>query len=129
MEISAFRQEHPFMADLRWMSMGGTLLDGNGDLATTLNSVEELESMVASRVKAAVDGWKLYTIGAGLEVFPGMPVNINTELSIQRAITSSLTRQFLSAGSFTIQTLAVGNSIEAYIYLNKTLLTSIVVTL
>lgn len=117
------------MADLRWMSFGGTLLDGSGDLAVTLSSTEELESMVATRVKAAVDGWKLYTIGAGLETFPGLPVNTNTELSIQRAVTSSLTRQFLSAGSFTVQTLAVGSSIEIYIYLNKTLLLATTVTL
>lgn len=117
------------MADFRWMSAGGILLDGSGDVATTLTSMEELETMVATRLKAAVDGWKLYTIGAGLEAFPGLPVNANTELSIQRAVTSSLTRQFLSAGSFTVQTLAVGNSIELYVYLNQTLLTTTTVTL
>jgi hypothetical protein len=117
------------MPDFRWMSSGGILLDGNGDIATTLNSLEELESMTATRLKAAVDGWKQYAIGAGLEAFQGQPVNTNTELSIQRAVTSALTRQFLPSGSFTVQTLAVGSTVEIYVYLNQTLITSTAITL
>jgi hypothetical protein len=109
------------MADLRWMSSGGLLLDGTGDIATTLSPLEELNSMVMTRLKAAVNAWKLYSIGAGLEVFPGNPVNANTELSIQRAVTASLTRQFLPSGSFTVQTLAIGNSIEVYVYMGRAL--------
>lgn len=106
------------------MSQGGMLLDGSGDLATTLNSLEEMETMVATRLKAAVKAWKLYAIGAGLEVFQGQPINTNTELSIQRSVTSSLTRQFLPSGSFTVQTLAIGNEVEVYVYINGTLITS-----
>jgi hypothetical protein len=111
------------------MSSGGILLDGTGDVATTLNSIEELDSMISTRLKAAVNGWKLYAIGAGLDVFPGNPVNNNTELSIQRAVTASLTRQFLPSGSFTVQTLAIGNTIEIYVYVSGTLVTSTSVTL
>lgn len=116
------------MADFRWQSSGGILLDGNGDIATTLNSLEELQSMVLTRLKAAVKGWQLYSIGAGLETFPGNPVNANTELSVQRAVTSALTRQFLSSGAFTVQTLAVGNTIEVYVYINRTLIASTTVS-
>jgi hypothetical protein len=106
------------------MSSGGILLDGTGDLAVTLSPLEEFNSMVATRLKAAVKGWKLYAIGAGLEVFPGNPVNTNTELSIQRAVTASLTRDFLPSGSFTVQTLAIGDTIEIYVYISKTLVAS-----
>ena len=80
--------------------------------------------MVMTRLKGAVKAWKLYSVCAGLEVFPGNPVNANTELSIQRAVTTSLTRQFLPSGSFTVQTLAIGNTIEVYVYLNNTLVAS-----
>lgn len=117
------------MADFRWMSSGGILRDGSGDIANTLNSLEEMESMVASRVKAAVDGWKLYPIGAGLDSFQGSPVNQNTELSLQRAVIASLTRQFLPAGSFTVQTISVGGTIELYVYIQKTLVFQSTVTL
>lgn len=111
------------------MSQGGLLLDGTGDVAVTLNSLEEIESMIATRLKASVKAWKLYAIGAGLDVFQGQPVNSNTELSIQRAVTASLTRQFLPAGSFTVQTVAIGNQIEVYVYINQTLITSTSLTL
>jgi hypothetical protein len=117
------------MADLRWTSMGGILLDGTGDIATTLSSFEEMESMISTRLKAAVHAWQLYAIGAGLDQFPGNPVNANTELSVQRAVTSALTNQFLPSGSFTVQTLGVGNTIEIYVYINQTLITSTTVTL
>lgn len=53
--------------DLRWTSSGGLLLDGTGNLATTLSSMEELQTMVATRRKAGPRSWKLYTIGAGFD--------------------------------------------------------------
>ncbi|HEV2483978.1 MAG TPA: hypothetical protein VGT08_00430 [Terracidiphilus sp.] len=40
------------MADFRWTSLGGVLVDGTGDIATTLSAQEELETMVATRLKA-----------------------------------------------------------------------------
>ena len=77
------------MADLRWQSMGGTLLDGNGDLAVTLSPLEERSTMAATRLKAAVNAWKSYPgIGAGLDSYRGNPIGItqDTELSLQRAV-------------------------------------------
>jgi hypothetical protein len=115
--------------DIGWMSQGGMLLDGSGDLRTTANSLEEVTSMIDTRLKAAVDGWKLYNIGAGLEVYPGMPVNNDTELSIQRAVSAALTYQFLPVGSFSLQTIAIGNQIELYVYINNTLITSTTLSL
>ena len=100
--------------DLRWTSQGGVLIDGTGDLAVTLTPQEELETMTATRLKAAVDGWKSYAIGAGLEDFKGSSIGINqnTELAIQRRVTSSLTNQFLPAGSFTVQTRSLPRSAQ-----------------
>lgn len=66
------------MADFRWTSLGGVLVDGRGDIATTLSAREELETMVATRLKAAFNGWKLYQIGANLQAFIGSSVGINT---------------------------------------------------
>jgi hypothetical protein len=92
--------------DFRWTSQGGVLIDGSGDIAMTVTPQEELETMVATRLKAAVDGWKLYRIGAGLDDFKGSSIGINqnTELAIQRRVTSDLTNELLPAGSFTVQT-------------------------
>jgi len=114
------------MADLRWTTMGGVLMDGAGDLALTTLATEELSTMVATRLKAAVKGWKLYPIGAGLDSFIGSPVGINqnTELAIQRRVSSTLTYQFLPVGSFTIQTLTLGNEVEVFVYLGSSLIAS-----
>ena len=80
------------MADLRWQSMGGTLVDGNGDLAVTLSPLEELGTMMATRIKGAINAWKSYPgIGAGLDRYRGNPTGItrDTELSLQRAVTAA----------------------------------------
>lgn len=34
------------MADFRWTSLGGVLVDGTGDIATTVTTKEEIETMV-----------------------------------------------------------------------------------
>ena len=44
------------MADFRWTSLGGVLVDGTGDIATTLSAQEELETMVATRLKHRLPG-------------------------------------------------------------------------
>lgn len=119
------------MADFRWTSQGGTLVDGNGDIATTVSATEELESMAATRIKAAFNSWKLYQIGANLQQFIGSStgINQNTVLSIQRAVTASLTNQFLPAGSFTVQTVVLGKEVQILVYLAGKLLVSQTVTL
>ncbi len=91
--------------DLRWTSRGGLLLDGTGDLATTLSSMEELQTMVATRFKARPRSWKLYTIGAGFDSVIGSStgINQNTELAIQRRAQASVS-DLLPAGSLNMQT-------------------------
>ena len=118
------------MSDLRWTSQGGVLMDGTGDIAITLTSIEELETMVATRLKAAINGWKLYLIGANLDAFIGSSVGINqnTALAIQRQVIASLTNQLLPAGSFTVQTIVLGNEIQVLVYLGPSLVATQTVT-
>jgi hypothetical protein len=52
------------MVDFRWMSKGGVLLDATGDISFTTTPWECMVAMVNTRLKAAVNGWKLYPIGA-----------------------------------------------------------------
>jgi hypothetical protein len=103
--------------------MGGIMLDGTGDIATTLNAREEVCTMAATRLKAAFRGWKLYSIGADLDSFRGSPVGINqnTELAIQRQAAASLTNQFLPPGSFSIRTVTFGNEVQVLVYIGQTL--------
>lgn len=119
------------MADFRWTSLGGVLVDGTGDIAATLSAQEELETMVATRLKAALNGWKLYQIGANLQSFLGSSVgiNTNTELAIQRQVTAALANRLLPSGSFTVQTVVLGNEIEVLVYLGQKLLANTTVTL
>jgi hypothetical protein len=118
------------MADLRWQSYGGVLIDGTGDLALTTSAQEEIETMVATRLKASLNSWKLYSIGAGLDSFEGSPlgINQNTTLAIQRQVNAALTYQLLPAGSFTVSTVVFGNEVEVLVYIGKSLVASTTVS-
>lgn len=115
--------------DAKWMSKGGMLLDGNGDLAFTEDPVEAIRGVVQSRVKAALNGWKAYQIGADLDRIPGETVSQEAEIKIQRQVQASLTKNFLPAGTFDVKTVPGVGSISVYVFLNETLLTSAQVNL
>lgn len=115
--------------DFKWMSNGGFLLDGSGDLALTDSPMECAISMVRSRVKSAIDGWKLYRIGAGLDDFPGSTSNATTEIAIQRRILSALSNKYLPSHSFDVKTLRLGSEIQVFVYLNKQLVIQATVNL
>lgn len=106
-------------------------MDGAGDIALTQTAIEELSTMVVTRLKGAVAGWKLYKIGAELDSFIGSPVGINqnTELAIQRRVTSALTYKLLPSGSFIVQTVTLGNEVQVLVYLGQSLLASTSVVL
>lgn len=110
------------MVDFKWMSAGGLLVDGTGDIACTSGALESVQDIVRSRLKAALDGWKLYRIGAGLAEFPGNTVAPETEVAIRRQVSQALTRDFLPAGSFQIETLSDVDVIRVFVYLNKQLI-------
>lgn len=109
------------MADFRWMSCGGCLMDGSGDLALA-TPVESVRDMIHTRLKAAIDGWQLYRIGADLDNLIGSTMTVELELAIQRQVESALTKDFLPRGSFQVKTLPAGSLIQVFVYLSDTLM-------
>lgn len=114
--------------DLKWMSNGGLLLDGNGDLAVT-SGMETVISMVRTRLKAAVDGYKLYRIGAGLDDFPGSTSDVEAEIAIRRRVMQAISNGYIPTNTFTVTTLRLGGEIQVYIYLKDQLIASATVNL
>jgi|SRR5271166_2354183 len=114
--------------DFRWMSEGGLLLDGQGDLALTTN-METVITMVRTRLKAAVDAYKLYRIGAGLDRYPGNTSDADMEAVIQRQVTLAISAGFLPASVFQVTTLRFGGNIQVYVYLNQEMIATATVDL
>lgn len=110
--------------DYKWMSEGGLLLDGSGDISFTSSPVEVTISMVRTRLKAAVDGWKKYRIGAGLSDFLGNTSDAEAEIAIKRRILSVISSGYLPTSVFTVNTIRLGSNIQAFVYLNKQLIAS-----
>lgn len=115
--------------DLKWMSEGGLLLDGTGDISLTASNMETIVAMVRTRLKSAIDGWKLYNIGAGLDKFPGNASDAALEITIKRQVLSSISAGFLPSSVFTVSTLRLGEEIQVYVYLNKQLIATASVTI
>lgn len=113
-------------SDWSWQSNGDLLLSGTGDILTTdPSTLASIVDMVQTRLKATVHAWKLYSIGAGLEKRIGDTVNAELEITCRRQVQQALTNNFLSAGSFTVQSLVDGTRITLFVYLNNNLLSSI----
>jgi hypothetical protein len=115
------------MPDFKWMSCGGCLVDGGGDLAFA-SPDESLQDMINTRLKAAFDGWQLYRIGADLDALIGNTVDAEAELAIRRQVEAALTQDFLPRGSFQVKTLPIGSLIQVYVYLADTLMATVQVT-
>jgi hypothetical protein len=113
--------------DFSWMSEGGVLSDFTGDIALT-TSDEGTLNLIYSRLKAAVNGWKLYSIGAGLESYTGQVIDSTLSRAVQNAIVLALSNQFLPNGSFSIQTTSSGNELDVYIFVNSTLVSQANIT-
>lgn len=110
------------MRDFRWQQNGGVLLDGSGDFAlSSADGRESLYDMIRSRLKAAVNGWRLYQIGAGLQDYIGRTVDLETELAIKRSVARALQLDFLQQGTFQVETIAVADIITIFVYLNAQL--------
>ena len=82
--------------------------------------------MIRTRLKAAIDGWQLYNIGADLQSTMGTIVGPELELTIQRQVSQSLTNQFLRSGDFQVRTLAEDGTITVFVYINNKLIASAV---
>lgn len=115
--------------DYKWGSNGGVFLDGTGDIAFTDTDLETIVSMVRTRLKASVNAWKLYAIGAGLDTFLGGTSSAEAEISIQRQVTGALSKNYLPANIFDIQTLRLGGEIQVYVFINKALVAQATVTI
>lgn len=109
------------MPDFRWQSLGGCLLDGNGDIAMAAPAESALD-MIRTRLKADLNGWKLYPIGADLQNLVGQTMAPELETTIQRQVSVALTNQLLSPGQFEVQTVTVSNMIDVYVYIQRQLL-------
>lgn len=109
------------LVDWQWMSQGDLLLSG-GDLATDPTTLASIQDMVRTRLKAALDGWQLYSIGADLQARIGDTVNAELNITLRRQINQSLTNQFLPRGSFTVQSLTDNGIINLYVYVNQSLI-------
>lgn len=112
------------LVDWVWMSQGDLILSG-GDIATTdPSSLDSLKDMVRSRLKAALDGWQLYSIGADLHARLGDTVDAELNITLRRQINQSLTNQFLPRGSFNVQSFTDRGVVNLFVYLNQSLIAS-----
>jgi hypothetical protein len=112
--------------DFKWMSSGGILLDGAGDIAVTLEgSAESIKDIVRSRLKAALHGWQLYAMGADLQRLVGRTVSAELETVVVRQIQSALSANFLPRGTFNVRTLTLNDSIQAMVFLNSTVVAQV----
>ena len=84
--------------------------------------------MIRSRLKAAVNGWQLYAIGANLQSAMGTVISEELEITLQRLVASSLTNQFLQQGDFQVATLAEGDMVTVFVYINSTLIATAIAT-
>jgi hypothetical protein len=111
------------VVDFCWQSQGGVMIDGTGDIACTDDStMDSVVDIVRSRLKAALNGWKLYAIGADLQSAVGQAIDPELELTLQRQVSQSLSDGFLSQSQFQVTTLVTGSKILVLVYLDSQLI-------
>jgi hypothetical protein len=74
------------------MPQGGVLLDGNGDIALCDSALESVRDIVRSRLKADLNGWQLYPIGADLQSQIGEMAPDELESAVRRLVRTALSR-------------------------------------
>lgn len=110
--------------DFAWTSNGGVLLDGTGDLAFS-SPTDSLYDMIRTRLKTDLDGWKLYRIGAGLKSLIGQVNDAEVQTEVSRRINASLSNQLLPPGALIVKIVPLGPIIQAYVYVNQALVSSV----
>jgi hypothetical protein len=103
-------------------------MDGTGDIALTSSSWQSTVNIVRSCLKATLNAWQLYPIGADLEGMIGQAIEQEVQNQIQQRITAALTYQFLPSKSFQVKTRAAGDTIKIYVYVNDTIAATASVT-
>lgn len=110
------------LVDWLWMSQGDVLLAG-GDIGTTdPTTLQSIQDMVRTRMKAALDGWQLYSIGADLQARLGDTIDQELNITLRRQVNQSLTNQFLPRGSFNVQSMTDNQTILIFVYINQSLI-------
>lgn len=111
------------MVDFRWQSNGGILIDGTGDIACTSNNTLESEiDIVRSRLKAALNGWKLYRIGADLQERIGQFINPELDVALKRQVFESMTNDgFLKRDRLQAETLSHETTVHILVYVDGNL--------
>lgn len=112
------------LVDWAWMSNGDLLLSG-GDIGTTdPSTLASIQDMVRTRLKAAIDGWQLYPIGADLVARLGDTIDAELNITLRRQVNNSLTNQLLPRGSFNVKSIADHGLITIFVYINQSLIAS-----
>jgi hypothetical protein len=112
------------LVDWQWMSQGDILLAG-GDIAVTdPTTLVSLQDMVRTRLKAALNGWQLYPIGADLAARLGDTIDAELNITLRRQVNNSLTNQFLPRGSFVVTSITDNGTINLFVYINQSLIAS-----
>lgn len=112
--------------DFLWCTSGGVMVDGTGDISFSTPN-QELIDMVYTRVKASTEGWQLYTLGANLDARIGCLITPTLCTKLQTQVSNSLS-DILTAGSYQVQTLATGNTVDLFVIVNSTAILTVTVT-
>jgi hypothetical protein len=116
------------IVDFKVMPRGGLIIDSTGDIAFTTTSFEAIQSMVIARLKASLNAYQLYQIGADLDAIVGNTISAELETTVNKQVVQSLTNQFLPMGTFTVETITVGSIIQVYVYIQNTLVATTNIT-
>jgi hypothetical protein len=112
--------------DFMWFSSGGLVSDGLGDVAFS-GGLQEILDMCATRIKVSAEGWELYSIGANLDSLIGSTIDQNTASTVQIQMSNAIS-DLLTSGSYAIQTLITGNTLDAWLMINNTAVLQVTVT-
>jgi hypothetical protein len=112
------------LVDWSWQSQGDLLLSGRDIGTTDPSTLESLQDMVRTRLKAALNGWQLYSIGADLAARLGDTVDAELNITLRRQVNNSLSNQFLPRGSFTVTSVVDRDVITLFVYISQSLIAS-----
>lgn len=110
------------LVDWGWQSQGDLLLDGQDIATTNPGTLTSLQDMVRTRLKATLNGWQLYSIGADLAARLGDTVDAELNITLRRQVNNSLSNQFLPRGSFTVTSVVDNSVITIFVYIGQSLI-------
>lgn len=112
------------LVDWGWQSQGDLLLNGRDIATTDPSTLVSLQDMVRTRLKASLNGWQLYPIGADLAARLGDTVDAELNITLRRQVNNSLSNQFLPRGSFTVTSVVDNAVITIFVYISQSMIAS-----